>query len=82
MVAMECGGGCFCRVSKVKPGKFMRYPLLTRAFSNVDKAGENSVACAKATRSAALGVVLMAVAVKLTGTGIVAGCRGGGGNMP
>ena len=63
-------GGVFRRVIKVKRGKFMRYPL-TRAFSNVDKAGENSVACAKATRSAALGVGLMAAAVKLIGTGTV-----------
>jgi len=68
MVAMECGG-CFRRVSKVKPGN-LGYPL-TRAFYNVDMAGENSVACAKATRLAALGVVLMAAAVKLIGTGIV-----------
>ena len=69
-------GGVFCRVIKVKRGKFMRYREiyevpLTRAFSNVDKAGENSVACAKATRSAALGVGLMAAAVKLIGTGTV-----------
>jgi hypothetical protein len=52
MVAMDWGG-CLWSILNVRPGKFVKKPL-DRAFSKVERAGENKVAWSKATKSAAL----------------------------
>ena len=61
MVAIDCGG-LRCNAPSVSPGKLIRYPFC-KATSKVESAGENNVACAKATNSAVLGLLNAAAAI-------------------
>ena len=54
-------GGYFHSVADIRPGKLVRNPC-ARAAESVDNAGENSVAWAKATRSAGVAAPMAAFA--------------------